>query len=577
MQADDAAAKASGTASGRRARWWALDRAALLACALGAASVAGFAPLYLFPLPIVSVAFLLHLLTEARDARSAARLGWWFGLGFFATGVSWVYVSLHDFGAMPAPLAAFATLLFCAYLALFPAAVGYGYRRLPGSLTLKALALAPALWTLAEWARGWLLTGFPWLGIGYSQVPLSPLSGYAPLVGIYGVTLATIASAGAVFLVAGRVLERRRDPRTGLPSPSALSQAEREPSPSPAGRNGGGAERSGREAEGRLSRTSWPSAGMASSGGTGLVPLSFFFVLLWAGGFALQQVRWTHPAGEPLSVALLQGNIPQEIKWTEEGLRTTLITYRDLALGSDARLIVLPETALPLFLHDVPPDYLRGFAAHAKRNGGDVLIGIPERERDGDYYNSVVSLGTAPTQAYRKSHLVPFGEFIPLRPVLAWIVGVLSIPLQDFTAGTREPRPLEVAGQRVAVNICYEDAFGEEIIRQLPDATLLVNVSNVAWFGRSIAPHQHLQISQARALETGRYMLRATNTGMTAVINERGEVVEAAPQFSTAALSATAQGYSGATPYVRWGNSVVLILCALLLAAGLWRGRTRRG
>jgi apolipoprotein N-acyltransferase len=526
-QADDGAARAAGAARGRRARWWALDRAALVACALGAASVAGFAPLYLFPLPVVTLAFLLHLWNDAVSAKAAARLGWWFGLGFFVTGVSWVYVSLHDFGAMPAPLAAFATLLFCTYLALFPAAVGYGFRRLPGSLALKALALAPALWTLAEWTRGWFLTGFPWLAIGYSQVPLSPLSGYAPLVGIFGVTLATIASAGVVFLLARRVLERRhRDHAEGLPRPVALS---------------------------------------------------LFFVVLWAGGFALQQVRWTHPTGEPLSVALLQGNIPQEIKWTEEGLRRTLITYRDLALRSDARLIVLPETALPLFLHDVPPDYLRALSAHAKRNGGDVLLGVPEREQDGAYYNSVVSLGAAPSQAYRKSHLVPFGEFIPLRPVLAWIVGMLSIPLQDFAAGTHAPRPLEVAGQRVAVNICYEDAFGEEIIRQLPDATLLVNVSNVAWFGRSIAPHQHLQISQARALETGRYMLRSTNTGMTAVIDERGAVVEAAPQFATATLSATVQGYSGATPYVRWGNGVVLALCALLLVGGLWRDHARRG
>ena len=178
---------------------------------------------------------------------------------------------------------------------------------------------------------------------------------------------------------------------------------------------------------------------------------------------------------------------------------------------------------MPLFLRDVPADYLNELAAHARENGGDVLIGVPERLPSGDYYNSVVSFGTSPVQAYRKTHLVPFGEFIPLRPVLGWIVSVLAIPLQDFSRGSATPKPLAVAGQRVAVNVCYEDAFGEEIIRQLPEATLLVNVSNVAWFGRSIAPRQHLQISQARALETGRYMLRATNTGMTAVVNERGE------------------------------------------------------
>jgi apolipoprotein N-acyltransferase len=568
--ADDGAARAAGSSSAKRSRW-ALERPTLFACALGAATVAGFAPLYLFPLPILTLAVLLYLWTSAPDAKKAAKLGWWFGLGFFLTGVSWVYVSLHDFGAMPAPLAALATLLFCAYLALYPAVVGYLYRRVPGSLVVKALALAPAAWTLAEWTRGWLFTGFPWIGIGYSQVPSSPLGGFAPVVGIYGVTLATVASAGAIFLIVRRMLERRH-PRSPEPesTPSPAAQRKSASSPSSLGRRVGI-----REAVGHRSGTSHRVGSMTAWGGGVVVP-ALFFLVLWACGFALAQVRWTHPTGEPLPVALLQGNIPQEIKWTEEGLRTTLITYRDLAIASDARLIVLPETALPLFLHDVPRDYLNGFAAHARRNGGDVLIGIPEREQTGDYYNSVVTFGTAPTQAYRKSHLVPFGEFIPLRPVLAWIVSVLSIPLQDFTRGTLEPRPLEVAGERIAVNICYEDAFGEEIIRQLPQATLLVNVSNVAWFGRSIAPRQHLQISQARALETGRYMLRATNTGMTAVIDEGGRVVEAAPQFSTAALSATVQGRGGATPYVRWGNSVALALCAVLLAGTVWRARARQ-
>ena len=519
------AARGAASLSNERRQRWTLDRPTVLACALGAATVAGFAPLYLYPVPVFTLAALLQLWTGAPDARRAARLGWWFGLGYFITGVSWVYVSLHDFGAMPAPLAAFATLLFCAYLALFPAAVGYVHRALRGPLWIKALILTPAAWTLAEWVRGWLMTGFSWLGVGYSQVPSSPLAGYAPVLGIYGVTLATIASAGAVFIAFVCAFKA---------------------------------------VEGRSRRVS-----------RALGPL-LLLVPLWLGGFGLMQVRWTEPVGEPVSVSLLQGNIPQNIKWTEEGLRTTLITYRDLAFASSARLIVMPETALPLFLHDVPVEYLAELTAHARHNRGDVLIGVPEREPSGDYYNSAVTVGTAPAQAYRKSHLVPFGEFIPLRPVLAWIVGVLAIPLQDFTPGTQTPQPLELAGQRVAVNVCYEDAFGEEIIRQLPAATLLVNMSNVAWFGHSIAPRQHLQISQARALETGRYMLRATNTGMTAVVDERGRLVAAAPQFTTYALSAMVQGYTGATPYVRWGNAVALAICCVLLATALvYSARTR--
>jgi apolipoprotein N-acyltransferase len=303
-------------------------------------------------------------------------------------------------------------------------------------------------------------------------------------------------------------------------------------------------------------------------------PAVFVLLALWAAAYGLKTLRWTQPVGEPIEVTLLQGNIPQEIKWTAEGLRTTLRRYRSLALASTARLIVFPETAIPLFLHDVPDEYLSDIAEHARRNRGDALIGVPERLDSGDYYNSVISVGTAPSQSYRKSHLVPFGEFIPVRPVLGWIVGVLAIPLQDFSRGSADQRPLEVAGQRVAMNICYEDVFGEEIIRQLPAATLLVNVSNVAWFGRSIAPYQHLQISQARALETGRYMMRATNTGMTGVVNERGEVVEIAPQFTTAAVTQRVQGHSGATPYVRLGNAPVVALCFIVLAAAaLFRRR----
>jgi apolipoprotein N-acyltransferase len=296
---------------------------------------------------------------------------------------------------------------------------------------------------------------------------------------------------------------------------------------------------------------------------------------LWIGGYALQQVEWTAPSGPPIKVSLLQGNVAQDLKWREDRVRPTLERYLELARASDGRLIVLPETALPLFLGDVPPDYLAALAAVGRERNGDVLVGVPERPARREYYNSVVSLGAAPAQAYRKVHLVPFGEFIPLRPALEWIVNVLAIPLMDFTRGSAEAQPLAVAGERVAVNICYEDAFGEEIIRQLPQATLLVNVSNVAWFGRSLAPRQHLQISQARALETGRYMLRSTNTGVTAIIDHRGEVVKAAPEFETAIVSGEVRGRSGATPYVRWGNLPVVLLALALAAAGWAAARTR--
>jgi apolipoprotein N-acyltransferase len=243
--------------------------------------------------------------------------------------------------------------------------------------------------------------------------------------------------------------------------------------------------------------------------------------------------------------------------------------------GSNARLIILPETALPLFLSDVPADYLEALSEQARRNNGDVLLGVPERRADDGYYNSVVSLGSADRQTYRKDHLVPFGEFIPLRPLLGAIVSQLAIPLQDFARGGSEQQPLAVAGEQVAINICYEDAFGEEIIRQLPQATLLVNVSNVAWFGRSVAPPQHLQIAQMRALETGRYMLRATNTGVTAVIAPDGRVEAAAPEFTRTVLTREVPGMRGATPFVRWGNLAALALCIFAIGFALSRRQTR--
>jgi apolipoprotein N-acyltransferase len=492
----------------------------ILAFVLGAVTVTGYAPFGAFPLPVLTLAALFYLWSRAPSPRAAALQGFAYGLGLFLFGVSWIYVSLHDFGAMPAPLAAIATFLFCAFLALLPAAAAYGCVRLRLSRGVMCALLAPATWTLAEWTRGWILTGFPWLAVGYSQIPASPLAGYAPIVGIYGVTLATAASAGMLAVLVLRATEKA---------------------------DGG-----------------WR---MADGLRVILHPSSFILLAVWLAGLGFKQVAWTEPGGAPVTVSLLQGNVAQDLKWREDRIIPTLNTYRRLTESSAARLIILPETALPLFLQQVPEDYLNALAAHARAGGGDILIGIPERIAGGGYYNSVITLGSSPQQAYRKSHLVPFGEFIPLRPLLAGIVGALAIPLQDFSRGSAEQRPLAVAGERVAVNICYEDAFGEEIIRQLPEATLLVNVSNVAWFGRSLAPQQHLQISRARAMETGRTMLRATNTGVTGVIDPRGELVAAAPEFTMAAVTREVQGHRGATPYVRWGNYAALLLCLALIAA----------
>lgn len=480
----------------------------LLALLLGAASVAGFAPFYLYPIPILALALLFRLWSGASTALAAGLLGYAFGLGFFGVGVSWVYVSLHQFGAMPAALAGIATALFCAYLALFPALAGWIQGRVPVRPALRFSLLVPGLLVILEWIRGWLFTGFPWIAMGYSQIPASPLAVYAPVLGIYGVSLLTVASAGVLATVAVR------------PARSAVAGA-------------------------------------------------LTLAALWAAGIAGQEVAWTRPAAAPLTVSLLQGNVPQDLKWRPDKVQSTLATYLDLTRKASGRLVVLPETALPLFAHQVAGEYWDLLAGRVREQGGDLLVGVPERTAQGRerYYNSVVSRGISPAQTYRKVHLVPFGEFIPLG--FSWIVRVLSIPLSDFSRGDESQRPLAVAGERVAVNICYEDAFGEEIIRQLPQATLLVNVSNDAWFGDSFAIWQHLQMSQARALESGRYMLRSTNTGVTAVIDPRGRVRAQAQPHTLALLEATVQGFEGETPYIRWGNRGALLAALLMCAVAL--------
>lgn len=491
----------------------------LLVFLLGMLSVLGFAPFYLFPVPVIAMAVLLLFCHASGSPRKAAVLGFGFGMGLFSAGVTWLYVSLHDFGAMPMPIAIVALIALCAYMSSFPAASLWLLARLRSAPPMLWAVAAGALLMLSEWLRGYLFTGFPWLALGYSQAPNSPLVGFAPILGVYGISFLLIFSAAMLFFWFNSNFKTKRYAVT--------------------------------------------------------------FCALWIGGFALQAIDWVQPEGEPVTVSLLQGNIAQDLKWRDDHLENTMETYARLILESKSRLIVTPEISIPLFSDVMPPAYLSHIAEHARSHDGDVLIGLAERTVDGsdDYYNTMFSFGTAPEQRYRKHHLVPFGEFIPLKPVFGWIIQVLHIPLSDFSRGDLSQQPMHLAGQRVAINICYEDVFGEEIIYQLPQATLLVNVSNDAWFGRSIGPQQHLQISQMRALETGRYMLRATNTGVTAIIDERGQVLHSIEIFTTAALHGVAQGFKGATPYVLAGNYPILGLAALavvMASISAFRGRRKK-
>ncbi len=488
---------------------------------LGALSVLGFAPFYFYPASIISLVGLFYFWHLSYTPKQAAFAGFIYGLGMFGAGIYWIYISLYQFGGMPSLMAALCTFILCAFLALFPAAVGALSVWISGvSLSAKQgrtmLIAIPVFWALTDWIRSWIFTGFPWLSIGYSQVPYSPLAGYMPIVGVYGVSLITVFIASLLGLwLANRFIHQTH----------ALN---------------------------------WRRNAIA------------VLLLIWVSGSLLKMVEWTAPKGLPTSVALLQGNISQDIKWAPEVAEQILTKYLDMAEVSSAKLIIMPETAMPVLSSELPELLIKRLKQHAIKNKGDILMGLVERE-NGEYFNSMMSIGSAPTSVYRKSHLVPFGEFIPLKSALGWIYrDWLNMPLSDLSRGSIHQQPMPIAGQKVAVNICYEDVFGEEIIRQLPQATLLVNVSNDAWYGESLAAYQHMQFSQARALETGRTILRATNTGATAMINPHGELLAHAPHFTDATLNVMAQGYSGATPYVRFGNWLFLLICFIgLIFIGL--------
>lgn len=481
--------------------------------ALGALATLGFAPLDYAGAAVAGLAGLLFLVSGTAPRR-AFLLGWAYGLGFFMVGVSWVYVSMHDVGGMPAALAALAVFLFAAYLALFPATATGLAAIIAGPRPTGALFVAPACWVVLEWLRGWLFTGFPWLALGYAGTG-GPFAPFAPLVGVYGLGWLYAFAAAAVvdFAQRHKVL-------------------------------------------------CWPRLHARDAA----------LPLLLVAGTMLSQVEWTVADGSRVKVALLQGNIAQDLKFEAARFESTLATYKRLIEAHPADITVLPETALPRMLHALPREYLDDLRAGAHAAGANLIIGVPRAESSERYFNSAVSLGAAPSQRYDKVHLVPFGEFIPWG--FRWFVDAMKIPLGDFTRGSKTPQPMQLGSQRVAVNICYEDLFGEEIIRQLPEASLLVNISNIAWFGDSLAPHQHLQISRMRALETGRMMLRATNTGMTAVIGADGRVIRQLPPFTEGVLVAEVQGRTGSTPYVHLGNWPIICACALTLLLA-WRRRAQ--
>jgi apolipoprotein N-acyltransferase len=488
----------------------------LLPFGAGAATVLAFAPFHLFPFALLGPAVLFYLWLDSSPKRAFGD-GWLFGLGLLGFGVFWMHISIDQFGNIGTGLAIGLTLLFVAAMSLYYGLAGWLGERLGRQRKQSVqLLLFVALWVLIEWVRGWFLTGFPWLALGYSQAD-TPLRGFAPLLGVYGISLTVAVSAAllvALFLA-----------RAGRRRIIAIAS----------------------------------------------------LLLIWIAGWGLGGVQWTEPVGERLSVVLIQGNIPQERKWKIEQLRPTLDLYIDHTMANwDKDLIIWPETAMPAFRHQLEKDVITPLSEVAREQQSQLLVGIPVWEQEQRRsYNAMLAMGIN-EGVYYKRHLVPFGEFMPMRWLLEPLVDLLQIPMSDFASGDNSKPLLQLAGYPAGISICYEDAFGEEVIEALPEAAFLVNASNDAWFGDSLAPPQHLQIARMRALETGRFLLRSTNTGISAIIQPDGELQGYSPAFQMHVLKGEIQPMTGTTPYARVGNWAVVLLSVLLLGSGLGLGWKKR-
>lgn len=477
---------------------------------IGALLTTAFAPFeFSFLVPILLLPLLyVFVSTSPRDA---GWLSFWFGFGLFLSGTYWIYISVVIFGEAPAWIAFVLMIGLVLIMSGYLFATGWFISRYSHGEPWRLLIVAPATWVTIEWARGWILTGFPWLAIGYSQVD-APFAGWAPVLGVYGVSYMTMLSVTAI-LVSIMVDGRER----------------------------------------------WIALAIV-----GLPVL---------GGGALRHVEWTEISGTPVRTTIVQAGISQDEKWLPERMRPTLEFYRSAAWQArDSEIVVWPEVAIPALDDQVEP-YIRALQADTRDSRRTILFGILEQveERgDADIYNSVILVAGDRRQVYRKRHLVPFGEYFPVPAKVREWMRLMSLPHSDLTPGEDIQPLLEAAnGEKFGVAICYEDAYGAEQLYALPDATLLINVSNDAWFGDSIAPHQHLQIARMRSLEVGRDAIRATNTGISAFIDHRGEILESGAQFAPVIMTRDVQPRTGSTPYVSVGNRLVVLFC-LAVMLGVW-------
>ena len=484
----------------------------IIALLLGTLITLSLAPFDYWPLAIIALGSL-HFLLQTATARQALLLAGAFGLGLFYSGAYWVFVSMHEHGNAAPILAGLMTFGFCSFIGLLLAPFGYLYARFLRDLTPGNTLGFAAIWLLSEWLKTWLLTGFPWLFAGYSQLD-APLMSWAPVIGTLGI--------GFILAYTAAVLSNSFQQR----------------------------------------RPSWHLAALA---------------VLWLTPLPLSTVQWTERLSDnPLQAALIQANVPQEIKWHPDYKQSILDHYRQQTEKlQDSDIIIWPETAIPEYLHRAD-NYLQAIHLQAELNDQAVILGIPSLEWHGNQariYNSINGIGHA-SGLYHKQKLVPFGEYVPLESILRGLIDFFDLPMSSFSPGPAGQEPISAHGLKIMPYICYEVVYPDFVSRTAATADILLTISNDTWFGESIGPIQHMQMARMRALETGRYMLRGTNNGITGIIDNRGQLTAVLPQFSQAVLKGEVYAYKGLTPVMQYGTLPAVIFSFLIIAGLLLRRLT---
>lgn len=481
---------------------------AAAAAVLGVMLTLAFAPFYIFPFAVLAPAGLLALINHV-SIRRAFWTGYAFGLGFFGSGVYWVFISISRFGDVNAFLSTLITAALIAFLAIYPATACYATNRYFNDNEKYKLTLAfPCVWVLSEWVRSWLFTGFPWLLVGCSQTN-SPLKGYAPIFSVYGISLAVIITSG--LIVNGVYALRKSDYFRCYLS-------------------------------------------------------LFLIVIIWSVGGLLSLIPWTEPVGAPVKFTLVQGNIPQSLKWDPENVALSLNTYRSLSADSwgKANFIIWPESAIPLPIGDAK-FYLDEMAQNAIPSNTTLIFGIPAPAiENSGYYNTLVAMGRV-NASYRKRLLVPFGEYIPFQAIFARAFDFMNVPMSNTVPGLPHQPPMQIGNIKILPSICYEIAYPDFARSSDPDINFILTVTNDAWFGDSSAKAQHLQMAVMRSIEMARPGLFVSNDGITATITPKGIIDNTIPTDTAAVLNASIYPYHGSTPWMHNGIDPLLAVILIML------------